>query len=201
LKIAISQSKVLDIGCGQGICSDNVDFNKTEYIGVDPSIFLIERAKQIYFNPNRTFIVGNAYNLPLEDSSVNATFSITVWFHLENLSKASEELSRTLSNGGRFMIVTADPDSYDIWNTHYSNANRVGKKIVGTAKVLLNPDEAIHAYASMDRNTFYRHSIDEILGPLSSNGLNIDEITKIGLLPVNKGKTLFIKILGHKQIK
>jgi ubiquinone/menaquinone biosynthesis C-methylase UbiE len=196
---AYSPKKVLDIGCGQGICSENVDLSSTAYIGVDPSLFLIERAKQIYNKPNCTFVVGNAYSLPIEDNSVDAAFSITVWFHLENLSKASEELSRVLSDGGRFMIVTADPDSYDLWDTHYSNTSKEGKKVVGSAKVLLNPDDTVHKYARMDRNTFYRHSIDEIMAPLNNNGLKVDEIVKMGILPIHNGRNLFITIVGHKQ--
>lgn len=192
-------SNILDIGCGQGICSDKLGNKNVQYIGIDPSPTLIARAKELYKTKNTEFIVGNAYNLPLEQSYFDTVFSVTVWFHLENLKLASRELNRVLKSKGAFMIITADPDSYDIWETHYLNIKREGKKIVGSAQVLLNPDEKDEKYAVMSKNTFYTHSLEEITSPLKESGLVVDAVDKIGFLPHNKGRNLFIKILGHKK--
>ena len=47
--------RILDIGCGQGVCSDKIDLKHSEYTGVEPSTFLLDRAKQLYLQPNIFF--------------------------------------------------------------------------------------------------------------------------------------------------
>ena len=88
--------RILDVGCGQGVCSDKIDLAHSEYTGVEPSPFLLNRAKQLYSQPNRNFLLGNAYALPLSDGSFEIVFSIMVWHLLSDLQKAASELSRVL---------------------------------------------------------------------------------------------------------
>lgn len=59
----IKPAVLIDIGCGQGICSIFAG-KKTKYIGIDPSPVLIKRAKEIYSAPNKEFIEGDALRLP-----------------------------------------------------------------------------------------------------------------------------------------
>ena len=194
----IKPQNVLDIGCGQGICANAIGDDSVKYIGVDPSEALIKRANEKYPKDNRSFIVANAYNLPFKNDSIDASFSITVWFHLENLDDASRELARVLKPGGHFMIVTADPDSYDLWETHYDDIKREGNKIIGSSKVLLNPDEPVQKYAVMSKNNFYTHSMEDIISSLTKYGLIIESANKIGFLPIHPGRSLFINIMGLK---
>ena len=79
---------VVDIGAGQGICSmlANSDMN---YIGIDPSEILINRAKELYSATNRKFIIGDTYKVPLENECTDAIISIAVWSHLENITQAA----------------------------------------------------------------------------------------------------------------
>ena len=44
----VAASEILKIGCGQGICSDQIDLNGRNYTGLEPSQFLVDRAKQLY---------------------------------------------------------------------------------------------------------------------------------------------------------
>ena len=70
-KMSVSGKTFLDIGSGQGLCSEKIDLKDQEqYIGVEPSKHLLQRAKQLYRNKNRKFILGNAYNLPIESESM-----------------------------------------------------------------------------------------------------------------------------------
>ncbi len=51
----ILPSTVLDIGGGQGICSDKIELHNGSYTGVEPSLFLLNRAKQLYSSKNSFF--------------------------------------------------------------------------------------------------------------------------------------------------
>lgn len=57
---------------------------------------MVDRAKQLYLDKKKEFVIGNVYNLPLEDRSVDAVFSLGVWFHLKDLDKAHKEVGRVL---------------------------------------------------------------------------------------------------------
>ncbi len=104
-----SGNKVLDLGCGQGVCSEKITFGDKLYTGVDPSEHLIQRAEQLY--PGTQFLVGNAYQLPFLEDSFDGFFSIAVWHILSDIHLASHELSRVLKKNGSFFVVCADADS------------------------------------------------------------------------------------------
>jgi SAM-dependent methyltransferase len=107
-----SASNILEIGCGQGACSNRIDGT---YTGIEPSQYLIDRAILLYSGPNRKFLLGNAYDLPVSNSSFDAVFSISVWHLLSDLLLAAKELSRVLKNEGHFLIITANPDAHSVW--------------------------------------------------------------------------------------
>ena len=104
-------TNVLDLGCGQGICSSKVP-EGTLYTGIDASHYLIERAKELY--PDSHFLEGNAYKIPLPDKSIDGVFSIALWHLISDLDKAARELSRVIRDGGHFFIITADPN-HEVW--------------------------------------------------------------------------------------
>jgi ubiquinone/menaquinone biosynthesis C-methylase UbiE len=55
-----SLKKILDIGSGQGISATKINLHEREYIGVDPSQYLVDRAKGLYTNLQNQFVLGNA---------------------------------------------------------------------------------------------------------------------------------------------
>jgi ubiquinone/menaquinone biosynthesis C-methylase UbiE len=107
---SVAPYEILEIGAGQGICSENIDLNGRNYIGVDPSPFLIERANELYCHPNRRFLRGTVYDLPFSASAFDAAFSIAVWHLLERLQTATSELSRVLKDNGHFLITPQIPE-------------------------------------------------------------------------------------------
>jgi ubiquinone/menaquinone biosynthesis C-methylase UbiE len=64
-----SPKTILDIGCGQGICSEKIELGRCRYTGIEPSSYLLDRAKSLYSSMGRTFILGNAYGLPVPNQS------------------------------------------------------------------------------------------------------------------------------------
>ncbi len=104
-----SGNEILDLGCGQGVCSEKITLGEKLYTGVDPSEHLIQRARQLY--PETKFVVGNAYQLPFPQECFDGVFSIAVWHLLSDITLASQELARVLKKGGKFFVLSADLDS------------------------------------------------------------------------------------------
>ena len=162
---------IVEIGSGQGICADKVQVTGTKYMGVEPSSYLVERAKEKYSLENREFVVGNAYELPIESESVDAIFSVGVWFHLEDLQTASTEMHRVLKKGGHFLIVTANPEKNSAWESFYVGAEKKGNKLVGKVMVPVNP---------LSKNIFHLHTLEDIRASLLEAGLDIESIDMFG---------------------
>lgn len=161
--IECGRRKILDIGCGQGIASRFCE--GLQYYGVDSSDELLNRAKLLY-KENKTFINGSAYSLPFEDDFFDAAFSINVWFHLADLPKASNELARVLIPSGNFLIVTANPDSYDLWMQTFEDSKHHGNRVDCVANLPLHIKL---------RNTHYLHTHDEIVYSLENAKLTVLE--------------------------
>lgn len=109
---------VLEVGCGQGVCSSALDLNHKQYTGIDPSTDLIARAQKLYASKNKKFLIGNAYALPLENSSMDSVFSVAVWHLLSDLKAASLELARVLKPKGHFLLITANSEAHKAWISH-----------------------------------------------------------------------------------
>ena len=181
-QIRVEPKEILDIGCGQGICSDKMNLSHCRYTGVEPSPFLLERAKHLYPETNKQFVEGNAYSLPFPDDYFDAAFSIAVWHLLEDKTKAATELSRILKNGGHFMIAAANPEIYDEWMKTYTGGKKDGCRFEGYM-------QKENGTKSID--TLYLHSFDEIVASLNSANLEVQNTMKFRTA---------ISIQGQKRI-
>ncbi|MDQ5957330.1 MAG: hypothetical protein QG614_305 [Patescibacteria group bacterium] len=182
-----SKGLLIDIGSGQGVCSDKIN-GYSQYIGVEPSSFLVDRAKELYFASNRNFIVGNAYDLPLENNSCDQAISLNVWFHLEDISQASKELCRVLKSGGKFWIHTANSESLEAWKDFYINPKIENNKMIGEVKVPVN---------NLSNNIFYLHTNQDIQKAFEESGLVVDSVNKVWKID-NKDE-MFVIFEGHKK--
>ncbi|MDJ0659793.1 MAG: methyltransferase domain-containing protein [Crocosphaera sp.] len=110
-----SNMTLLDCGCGPGTIT--VDLAKivapASVIGIDieDSQFEIGRnkAQQEHVN-NINFQVGNIYELPFPDNSLDAVFAHAVIYHLKHPDQALKEVYRVLKSGGIIGIRDADHD-------------------------------------------------------------------------------------------
>jgi ubiquinone/menaquinone biosynthesis C-methylase UbiE len=173
-------SVLVDVGCGQGKCSTLMP-ESIDYVGLDPSRPLVERAQWLYGGTNNHFMVGDAEAISLKDASVDAAMSIHVWFHLADLVQPSQELARILKPGGKLFITTANPRGYGIWESWYSNSVEDGKLLRGT----LNNGEF-----EIQDSTFYRHSFDEITHALTTAGFSAPVIDEFGRYSQPTGMSL-----------
>ena len=181
---------LVDIGAGQVICSSIVQHDGMMYIGVEPSQTLIDRANEKYSGDKRRFVLGNAYDLPVEDSSVDIVLSVNVWFHLRDLTAAAREVSRILKSDGVFLISTANPKSYPYWEKRFDENAKITDKII--------EGKVNTPVQSLSRNIFYKYTMEELLESFESNGLTIEKITEFGNEKKFSPGGLFINFEGKK---
>lgn len=182
-----SPGRILEIGCGQGACSDKINLNGRSYIGTDPSRFLIRRARELYESENRRFVSGNAYALPFSQRQFDSVFSVMVWHLLNDLQKAALEMSRVLRPGGRFQIVTANPNAYSEWAELYINPKTDGRRFEGDM-----PGDG----KTLDHDVLYFHTLDEIVGSLKFAKLEIGSVVPFRKSKEGRGREYLISIQG-----
>jgi ubiquinone/menaquinone biosynthesis C-methylase UbiE len=169
---------IVEIGSGQGACSSKLDFSSdNRYIGIEPSEILLTRARELYPEPNKTFLKGTAYSTGLDDASVDAVFGVGVWFHLEDLDAAHNEIGRILKSEGRLLIFTSNPEAIGLWESWFIEPRREGKRIEGKVVV---------PKGTLTNNILYIHTKEELVDSLSRNGFQIISIKEIGFGANNK---------------
>jgi SAM-dependent methyltransferase len=185
----VSPKVLVEIGAGQGICSDKIgDENFTTYIGIEPSVYLVDRALFLYTKPNKKFVVGNAYDLPFKNKQVDAAFSVNVWFHLADIRRAGSELSRILKTKGQFLIITANPKAKNTWESFFLEKEKEGNKITGKIAVPVNP---------LSSSVIFEYTLDELTHSLESNSLHITKTDELGRVE-GEPHPLFIAISGER---
>lgn len=85
---------ILDVGCGEALIlkSINNKFPGSEIHGMDISKRSLDFARELL--PNAHFSLGNIYNIPAKDDAFEMVLALEVLEHLNDPSKALEELRR-----------------------------------------------------------------------------------------------------------
>ena len=108
----------LDIGCGTGNYTAALAAFGLEFAGVDPSEQMLNEARSR--NQNVHWIPGSAEKIPIEDKIFDGVIATLTIHHWDNLKNAFAEISRVLSDDGRFVIFTSTPDQMKgYWLNHY----------------------------------------------------------------------------------
>lgn len=158
---------ILDVGCGQGICSQKLDLGTNQYTGIDSSEDLTNRATELYGSANINFIAGDALDLPFEDESFDSLFSISLIHLVEDIDEVISEMSRVLKPKGRFFIVTAAPSFYEAWEESYGIKVIEGKRLIG---------KRLASDGSEVEDTLFLHEGEEIHAAIEDSGLEIEDI-------------------------
>lgn len=122
--------RVLEVGTGAGSLARDLAVRTKglgEVVGVDINEYLLREARNFASkaslgSPLR-YDYGNAENLPFEDGSFDAAFSVTV-FEECNADKAIAELHRVLKPGGRGGVIIRSKDLPWYWNLDLSDLMR-----------------------------------------------------------------------------
>ena len=103
----VEGSKALDIGCGEGslayILAYILGSRYIKITGVDASITMIERAKELFGNLAH-FQQEYAENLPFENGEFNTVILGQTLEHVNNLQDTVREALRCLKPGGRLIV-------------------------------------------------------------------------------------------------
>ncbi len=150
--------KYLDIGCGTGNYTNEFQQKGFQFIGIDPSQTMLEKAKAL--NQAIDWRIGQAEKTGLPENYIEGiTASLTI-HHWTNLGNGFVELARALKPGGRIVIFTATPKQMKgYWLNHYfpnmleDSINQMpswdsierglaksGIKIIETEKYFIKPD-------------------------------------------------------------
>lgn len=107
-------TKILDVGCGIGSIEERLP--SLNIVGIDISREMLKEARK---RSQKKFVQGNAKELPFEDRSFDAVFSLTTLEFVENYEKAIEEVYRVLRKNGKFLAMILNPKS-EYFKTHRS---------------------------------------------------------------------------------
>lgn len=108
----------LDIGCGTGNYTNELERNGIQLIGIDPSEKMLEKAR--FKNQRVDWRIGTAENIQLSDNSMDGIIGSLTIHHWTDLSKSFFELQRILKDDGRIVIFTSTPIQMEgYWLNHY----------------------------------------------------------------------------------
>ncbi len=105
----LKDSKILDLGCGEGVLSREL-FGYKDYLGVDMSKGLIESAFDKSRDGNANFTVGDiSRRLELGLEYFTHAFIILALQNVEDFYGVFDNAFRALKKGGKFYIVINHP--------------------------------------------------------------------------------------------
>jgi len=109
-QLDLKDKVVLDLASGEGYGS-NILAQKAKLVyGVDISIDAINNAKFKYLKANLVFLVGEAINIPLPDSSIDIFVSFETIEHHDQHQSMFKEIKRVLKPNG--LLIISSPDKY-----------------------------------------------------------------------------------------
>ena len=103
IRYAPPHSKVLDLGCGNGISARLLNQADFDVVGTDISSLFLEEARS-WENPRLRYQVCDVMELPFEDASFNVICSNELVEHLPDVETALTEMMRVVCKGGRIVI-------------------------------------------------------------------------------------------------
>ncbi|MBW1294779.1 class I SAM-dependent methyltransferase [Aquimarina litoralis] len=108
----------LDIGCGTGNYTNEFQKKGFDFIGIDPSKLMLEKAK--LKNPEIDWRIGTAENTGLPNDYVNGIIGSLTIHHWKDLNTGFSELYNVLQPNGKIVIFTSTPKQMKgYWLNHY----------------------------------------------------------------------------------
>jgi len=110
--------KYLDIGCGTGNYTIELQKKGFHFIGIDPSTKMLEKAK---LKTNKIdWRIGSAENIELPQNFVDGIIASLTIHHWTHLKRGFSQLYKVLKPKGSIVIFTATPQQMKgYWLNHY----------------------------------------------------------------------------------
>jgi len=106
-----NDAQVLDVGCGTGVLSRTLATwpGVKSVTGVDPSLFLLERAKELAKDlSNVTFREADGRSLPFENAEFDVVVFDSTFSHVPSPEQAVKEAFRVLRPNGWLAVFDGD---------------------------------------------------------------------------------------------
>jgi len=114
----IKSGRYLDIGCGTGNYTNEFQRKGFEFIGIDPSEKMLEKAKLRSGKIN--WKIGSAERTGLPNNFVDGIIGSLTIHHWNNLKEGFSELFRVLKPNGNVVIFTSTPKQMNgYWLNNY----------------------------------------------------------------------------------
>ncbi len=102
-RYAPSGSKILDLGCGNGISAQLLNQADYDVVGTDISPLFLEEARN-WENPRLRYQVCDVVELPFENASFDVICSNELIEHLPDVETALNEMIRVVRKGGKVVL-------------------------------------------------------------------------------------------------
>lgn len=115
IKLAdVEKGKVaLDVGAGTGFITEGLVAKGLKVVAMDRSEAMLEKMKRKFSNCGEvSYILGDAENIPFPRGYFDYVFANMCLHHVENPSRAIEEMVRVLKSGGKLVITDLDEHSF-----------------------------------------------------------------------------------------
>jgi len=110
LKKLLTQSTILDLGCGTGALLEHLDVKPENYVGIDISENMVNKAMEKF--PHHKFYCGDMANLPFKDGKFDNVVSLYGGISYAN-PKTMQEILRLLKPKGKYFLM--------FFNSRYSH--------------------------------------------------------------------------------
>ncbi len=181
LRDIVKNKKVLDLGCGSGIFSNEISTRwRAEVTGIDLSNGLIKIAEENY--PKINFFVGNAQKTPFKDNSFDVITSSLMIHYFKNLRPLFKEVSRILKRRGIFVFSMHHPIKEVI---HKLNIKRIKGSLFTS---YFNNDKYIWTLHNRLTLVSYHHTFEAIIEALYETGFYIERLLEPVSLKAGKKK-------------
>lgn len=103
-------AEVLEVGCGTGpVCRVLAEWpNVAKIVGVDPSPFLLEKARELSAGRQIEFEIGDGKSLRFADATFDVVILHTLLSHVPGPERILSEAYRVLKPGGALGLCDAD---------------------------------------------------------------------------------------------
>ncbi|MCK5283040.1 MAG: 3-demethylubiquinone-9 3-O-methyltransferase [Nanoarchaeota archaeon] len=191
--------KILDLGCGGGLLSEEFAKGGAKVTGIDISENSLKIA-ETHASKNNLIIAykkGYAENIPVNDNTFDAVICADCLEHVDNLEKVISEISRVLKNNGIFCYDTINRTFLSKFAAYW-----IANKILRWQNKHLNVSEK--NYAVHDWNRFIKPA--ELYQSMKRYALKNIEIKGIqfagiknGSFKAKIGKNTKIAYIGYAQ--
>jgi ubiquinone/menaquinone biosynthesis C-methylase UbiE len=131
---------ILEVGCGTAQCSLKILTKGTNIIGADFSASALQLAKD-YSSGNKAikFIVTDAFNLPFDENTFDAVWSVGLLEHFEDPRLALTEMRRVIKPEGKVIAIV--PYRYGPLGMLNYGFQKLGKEWIWEEETPMNIDD------------------------------------------------------------